>query len=51
MISFLYLGMAHVVKKPRINWKQEIVEKTFLEACIHEITINGRESGSLKANS
>ncbi|KAL8199533.1 hypothetical protein R6Q57_013101 [Mikania cordata] len=26
----------------RINWKQG-VEKTFLEACIHELTVNGRE--------
>ncbi|KAL8237353.1 hypothetical protein R6Q59_018434 [Mikania micrantha] len=28
---------------PKINWKQEGVEKTFLEACIHELTVNGRE--------
>ncbi|XP_076916633.1 L10-interacting MYB domain-containing protein-like [Bidens hawaiensis] len=32
----------------RINWKQEGVEKTFLEACIHELTVNGREGGNLK---
>ncbi|KAI3808824.1 hypothetical protein L1987_24785 [Smallanthus sonchifolius] len=35
-------------KKIRINWKLEGVEKTFLEACIHEITLNGREGSSLK---
>ncbi|KAI3783498.1 hypothetical protein L1987_42582 [Smallanthus sonchifolius] len=35
-------------KKIRINWKQEGVEKTFLEACVHEITLNGREGSSLK---
>ncbi|RAL37411.1 hypothetical protein DM860_000105 [Cuscuta australis] len=35
-------------KRMRINWKLEGVEKTFLEACIHEITINGREGNSLK---
>ena len=36
-------------KKPRISWKVEAIEKAFLEACLQEITINGREGGSLKA--
>ncbi|KAJ9541936.1 hypothetical protein OSB04_028442 [Centaurea solstitialis] len=35
-------------KKPRIYWRKEIVVKTFLEACIQEIALNGREGGSLK---
>ncbi|XP_052625036.1 L10-interacting MYB domain-containing protein-like [Lactuca sativa] len=44
--------MAMAQKRPRINWKQiEGVEKTFLEACIHEITTYGREGSSLKASS
>ncbi|KAJ0784139.1 putative Myb/SANT-like domain-containing protein [Helianthus annuus] len=37
-----------MAKRIRINWKQEGVEKTFLEACVHEITVNGREGSSLK---
>ncbi|KAJ0820957.1 putative Myb/SANT-like domain, harbinger transposase-derived nuclease domain-containing protein [Helianthus annuus] len=36
-------------KKIRINWKQEGVGKTFLESCIHEIALHGREGSSLKA--
>ncbi|XP_023738324.1 uncharacterized protein LOC111886317 [Lactuca sativa] len=44
--------MAMAEKRPRINWKQiEGVEKTFLEACIHEITTYRREGSSLKASS
>lgn len=35
-------------KRHRIDWKQENIEKTFLEACLHEITINGRKGSSLK---
>ncbi|XP_052627183.1 uncharacterized protein LOC128133704 [Lactuca sativa] len=35
-------------KKDRISWKVEGVEKTFLEACLCEVTINGREGSSLK---
>ncbi|XP_023730923.1 L10-interacting MYB domain-containing protein isoform X1 [Lactuca sativa] len=46
----LSLGVAQR-KPPRINWKQENIEKTFLEACLHEITVNGREGNSLKVNS
>ncbi|KAD5508885.1 hypothetical protein E3N88_16588 [Mikania micrantha] len=36
-------------KRSRISWKLEGVEKTFLEACVHELTLHGREGGSLKA--
>ncbi|KAL8250697.1 hypothetical protein R6Q59_034390 [Mikania micrantha] len=36
-------------KRSRISWKQEGVEKTFLEACVHELTLHGRKVGSLKA--
>ena len=36
-------------KKDRISWKVEGVEKTFLEACLREVTINWREGSSLKA--
>ena len=36
-------------KKDRISWKDEGVEKTFLEAYLREVTINGREGSSLKA--
>ncbi|CAI9293739.1 unnamed protein product [Lactuca saligna] len=35
-------------KRTRYLWKDDIVN-TFLDACIHEITNNGRENGSLKA--
>ncbi|KAL8196709.1 hypothetical protein R6Q57_024575 [Mikania cordata] len=33
-------------KRSRISWKQEGVEKTFLETCVHELTLHGREGGS-----
>ncbi|KAD6120380.1 hypothetical protein E3N88_11651 [Mikania micrantha] len=36
-------------KRSRISWKQEGVEKTFLEARVHELTLHGREGGSHKA--
>ncbi|KAI3764499.1 hypothetical protein L2E82_14508 [Cichorium intybus] len=36
-------------KKDKISWKYEGVEKTFLEACLHEVTANGREGSSLKS--
>ncbi|XP_052627184.1 uncharacterized protein LOC128133705 [Lactuca sativa] len=36
-------------KKDRISRKVEGVEKMFLEACLCEVTINGREGNSLKA--
>lgn len=35
-------------KRNRVSWKNVTVAKTFLDACIHEIAINGREGGSLK---
>ena len=37
-------------KKPRVIWK-ECADKTFLEACIHELTTNGREGSGFKASS
>ena len=38
-------------KRSRVSWKNIYLVKTFLEACIHEVTINGREGGSLKGTS
>ncbi|KAL7593356.1 hypothetical protein Lser_V15G33469 [Lactuca serriola] len=38
-------------KRIRVSWENINVVKTFLDACIHEITINGQENGSLKAMS
>ncbi|KAL4577178.1 hypothetical protein LXL04_013282 [Taraxacum kok-saghyz] len=37
-------------KKPRVIWK-ECADKTFLEACIHELTTNGRDGSGFKASS
>ncbi|KAL4561123.1 hypothetical protein LXL04_033285 [Taraxacum kok-saghyz] len=37
-------------KKPTVIWK-ECADKTFLEACIHELTTNGREGSGFKASS
>lgn len=34
-------------KKGRVNWKKEGLEKTFLEACIHEVSQNGQYGNSL----
>ncbi|KAK9074553.1 hypothetical protein SSX86_007151 [Deinandra increscens subsp. villosa] len=42
----MYLDMSE--KKPRVSWKSEAVDKAFLEACLDEVTINGREGTSLK---
>ncbi|XP_024979053.1 uncharacterized protein LOC112516268 [Cynara cardunculus var. scolymus] len=42
-------GESSQSKKPRVNWKKENVVKTFIESCLHEISVNGREGGSLKA--
>ncbi|XP_024984069.1 L10-interacting MYB domain-containing protein-like [Cynara cardunculus var. scolymus] len=36
-------------KRARVCWKDCNVVKTFLESCLREISINGREGGSLKA--
>ncbi|CAH1449436.1 unnamed protein product [Lactuca virosa] len=38
-------------KRIRVSWENINVVKTFLDACIHEITINGQENGSLKTMS
>ncbi|KAJ0587225.1 putative Myb/SANT-like domain-containing protein [Helianthus annuus] len=38
-------------RRGRISWKQESVDKTFLEACIVEVTLHGREGSSLKQSS
>ena len=42
------VGESSKQKKPRLNWKKESVVKTFLEACIHEVAVNGRDGVSLK---
>ncbi|PWA61169.1 myb/SANT-like domain-containing protein [Artemisia annua] len=38
-------------KRVRMSWKNLSVVRTFLDACIQEISLNGREGGSLKAHS
>ncbi|KAK1368798.1 hypothetical protein POM88_034890 [Heracleum sosnowskyi] len=36
-------------QKPlRTYWKDDILTKTFLEACIHEVVVSGRQGSSLK---
>ncbi|XP_012833696.1 PREDICTED: uncharacterized protein LOC105954576 [Erythranthe guttata] len=35
----------------RVRWNNIEVDKCFLEACIQEVALNGREGGSLKAES
>ncbi|XP_024974728.1 L10-interacting MYB domain-containing protein-like [Cynara cardunculus var. scolymus] len=42
-------GESSQSKKPRVNWKKENMVKTFIESCLHEISVNGQERGSLKA--
>ncbi|GKE01823.1 hypothetical protein Tco_1389806 [Tanacetum coccineum] len=37
------VGESSKQKKPKLNWKKESVVKTFLEACIHEVAVNGRD--------
>ena len=49
MYLFVELMKEMGEKKGRINWKVEGEEKMFIEACLHEVTINGREGSSLKA--
>ncbi|CAH9098633.1 unnamed protein product [Cuscuta epithymum] len=44
-----HAGESEKQKKSRISWKNINVVKTFLETCIHEISVNGREGSSLKA--
>ncbi|KAJ9545425.1 hypothetical protein OSB04_025132 [Centaurea solstitialis] len=36
-------------KESRVSWKNVNVVKTFLETCVLEIALNGKEGGSLKA--
>lgn len=38
-------------KKNRTSWKDEALNKTFLEACIHEVAVNGRQGTSLQPQS
>lgn len=38
-------------KRTRVTWKQDCLVKSFLEACIHEVTTYGRFGSSLKATS
>ncbi|KAJ9542845.1 hypothetical protein OSB04_029351 [Centaurea solstitialis] len=45
------VGESSQSKKPRVNWKKENVVKTFIVSSLHEISVNGREGGSLKAMS
>lgn len=35
-------------KRTRVSWKNNNMVKTFLETCILEIALNGKEGGSLK---
>ncbi|XP_012829130.1 PREDICTED: uncharacterized protein LOC105950324 isoform X2 [Erythranthe guttata] len=35
----------------RVRWNNNEVDKCFLESCIQEVALNGREGGSLKAES
>ena len=39
------------LKRARVSWKDINVARTFLESCLREVSINGREGGSLKASS
>lgn len=45
------VGEGSQAKRRRINWKKESVVRTFLEACIHEVVIHGREGTNLKPRS
>lgn len=45
------LGESQKRKKLRISWKNERVVKTFLEACILEVSQNGPKGASLHASS
>ena len=37
------------LKRARVSWKDINEVRTFLESCLREVSINGREGGSLKA--
>ncbi|KAL6577298.1 hypothetical protein OROMI_011574 [Orobanche minor] len=41
-------GESHQHKRIRISWKDHNIVKTFLEACILEVGMNGKEGSSLK---
>ncbi|KAJ9556578.1 hypothetical protein OSB04_011192 [Centaurea solstitialis] len=45
------VGEGSQLKRRRINWKKESVVRVFLEACIHEIVMHGREGTNLKPSS
>lgn len=45
------MGDSQQLKRTRISWKNMAVVKTFLETCILEIALNGKEGGSLKSMS
>ncbi|XP_023745610.2 uncharacterized protein LOC111893758 [Lactuca sativa] len=49
MIRICYIDMTD--KRIRVSWKSELVDKTFLQACIQELTSNGGEGSGLKASS
>lgn len=38
-------------KRSRASWSSDFVNKTFLDACIEELTNNGREGSGLKSTS
>ena len=38
-------------KRSRASWSSDFVNKTFLGACIQELTSNGREGSCLKGTS
>lgn len=50
-ILFFFFKIDMTDKRTRVSWKSELVDKTFLEACIQELTSNGREGSGLKASS
>nr|XP_043635070.1 L10-interacting MYB domain-containing protein-like [Erigeron canadensis] len=43
------IGDSLKLKKGRASWKQEGLEKTFLEACVHESSQNGQNSMTMQA--
>ncbi|XP_052619621.1 L10-interacting MYB domain-containing protein-like [Lactuca sativa] len=49
--SFLYAIVVHKVAAFLMLVWNESEDKTFLDACIHELTTNGREGSGLKASS
>ncbi|XP_012829446.1 PREDICTED: uncharacterized protein LOC105950623 [Erythranthe guttata] len=45
------IGMEESDENNRVRWNNSEVDKCFLEACIQEVALNGREGGSLKSES